>query len=178
MYLCYNIIKKNKEEYMLTVYSHKSSFKKKITVVVIWSVALMLSLLLIKMMFNEGVPFLTKVLPLVLGLFMIAGILLRCKIARGFTLVALYFLALFPLIASFLVEGSYILFVPENDGFFTQAEILATNLLWAMLFIIPIYFFSNNKSMEIFYIQWNPLEHVFFILGGIGLGMLYIYLLL
>jgi hypothetical protein len=163
---------------MLTVYSHKSSFKKKITVVVIWSVALALSFLLIKMMFNEGISFLTKVLPLVLGLFMIAGILLRCKIARGFTLVTLYFLALFPLIANFLSKGSYLLFATQSDGFFTQAEVWATNVLWAIFFIIPIYFFSNNKSMEIFYIQWNPLEHVLFMLGAIGLCVSYIYLLL
>ncbi len=158
---------------MLTIYSHKSPFKKKLTVMVIWAVALALSFLLIKIVTSEGTTFLTKILPLIIGLFMIAGILLRCKIARGFTLVALYFLALFPVIATYLADGAYILFI-ENNALFTDNEVLITNIVWGLLFIIPIYFFSNNQSMEIFYIQSNPKEHIFFILGAVGLIFLYV----
>lgn len=157
---------------MLTVYSQKSSFKKKLTVMVIWFVALVLGFLLIEVIAHEGTGFLTKVLPIIIGLFMIAGILLRCKIARGFTLVALYFLALFPLLTNFLGETSFILF-SVNNAVFSVVEVVATNIVWAALFIIPLYFFSNDKSMEIFYIESNPKEHLFFLLGAIGLIFLY-----
>jgi len=162
---------------MLTVYSQRSSFKKKLTVMVIWLVALALGFLTIEVIVHEGTTLLTKVLPVIIGLFMIAGILLRCKIARGFTLVALYFLALFPLVINFLVERAFILF-SENHSVFTPVEVLATNIIWGLLFIIPIYFFSNNKSMEIFYIESNPKEHILFVLGAVGLIFLYVNLLL
>jgi len=162
---------------MITLYSHKSSFKKKLTVMVIWLVALALGFLLIEVIVHEGTSFLTKVLPLIVGLFMIAGILLRCKIARGFTLVALYFLALFPLLANFLLDSALILF-SANNALFTEVEVFVTNMVWGLLFIIPIYFFSNNKSMEIFYIQSNPKEHFFFLLGAIGLIVLYVQVFL
>jgi len=163
---------------MLTLYSKNSSFKKKLTVIVIWCVALLLSFLLVEIITDEGTSFFTKVLPVIIGLFMIAGILLRCKFARAFTLVALYFLALFPLITNFLVEGSFLLFSANNDALFSQVELLLTNIVWALLFTIPVYFFSNNKSMEIFYIQSNPKEHIFFILGAIGLIYMYAQLFL
>jgi hypothetical protein len=104
---------------------------------------------------------------------MIAGILLRCKFARAFTLVTLYFLALFPLFTNILFNHSFILFSANNSDFFTKAEVFATNIVWGLLFIIPIYFFSNNKSMEIFFIESNPKEHIFFGLGAIGLIFLY-----
>ena len=158
---------------MLTLYSENSSFKKKLTVIGIWLVALALGFLLIQIITHKGTSFLTKILPLIIGLFMIAGILLRCKIARGFTLVALYFLALFPLITSFLIDGSFILFSLDNSTLFTIEEVLATNIVWGLLFSIPLYFFSNNKSMEIFYIESNPKEHIFFVLGAMGLIILY-----
>lgn len=163
---------------MLTVYSTRSSFKKKLTVMIIWLVALALGFILYEVILYEGTTLLTKVLPLVLGLFMIAGILLRCKIARGFTLVSLYFLALFPLITNFLLNRTFILFSDNNDTFFTKIEVLSTNIVWGLLFIIPIYFFSNNKSMEIFYIQSNPKEHILFVLGAVGLIFLYVNLFL
>ena len=161
---------------MLTLYSYSSSFKKKLTVMVIWLVALLLSFVLVEIIVHEGTNFLTKALPMVIGLFMIAGILLRCKFARAFTLVALYFLAIFPLITNFLLDRAFILFSEDDSKVFTVAELLGTNIVWGLLFIIPIYFFSNNKSMEIFYIQSNPKEHIFFVLGAIVLVFAYVKL--
>ena len=161
---------------MLTFYSTRSSFKKKFTVMIIWLVALALGLILYEVILYEGTTLLTKVFPIILGLFMIAGILLRCKIARGFTLVSLYFLALFPLITNFLLNRTFILFSDNSDALFTKIEALLTNIVWGLLFIIPIYFFSNNKSMEIFYIESNPKEHILFVLGAIGLIFLYVNL--
>jgi len=163
---------------MLTVYSNRSSLKKKLTVMVIWLVAIALAYLLFEVMVHEDTSFLTKVLPIIIGLFMIAGILLRCKIARGFTLVALYFLALFPVLTNFLLEGSFMLFSLESSSLFTTQEILMTNIIWGLLYLIPIYFFSNNKSMEIFYIQSNPKEHIFFVISAIALIVVYVKLFL
>ena len=163
---------------MLTLFSKNSSFKKKLTVIVIWFVALLLSFLLVAIITYEGTSFFTKILPIIIGLFMIAGILLRCKFARAFTLVTLYFLALFPLIANFLAGASFLLFSANNNALFSQVELLLPNIVWALLFTIPIYFFSNNKSMEIFYIESNPKEHIFFILGAIGLIYMYAQLFL
>ena len=163
---------------MLTLYSRQSSLKKKFTVMVIWLVALALTFLLVEIIKDEGTTLLTKVLPVIVGSFMIVGILLRCKFARAFTLITLYFLALFPLVINFLHKGSFLLFLANDEALFTIEEVLATNIVWAVLFIIPIYFFSNNKSMEIFYIESNPKEHVFFILVVIGLIVGYAQLFL
>ena len=159
---------------MLTLYSQGSSFKKKATVVVIWLVALALSLLLLEVIRYEGTSLLTKAFPIVVGLFMIAGILLRCKFARAFTLITIYTIAVFPLMANFLVDDSILLFSLDTEAMFTSTEILFTNIMWALLFIVPIYFLSNSKSMDIFFIESNPIEHLFFITVALGLIFTYI----
>lgn len=163
---------------MLTSYSKESSFKKKLTVLVIWLVAIALSFLLLEIINYERMNLLSKILVIGIGLLMIAGILLRCKIARGVTLVTLYFIALFPLITNFLLDRSFMLFSPNNSDFFNEMEVLVTNIGWGLLLIIPIYFFSNNKSMDIFYIEYNPKEHIFFVIGAIGLIFLSVQLFL
>ncbi|CAA6807563.1 MAG: Unknown protein [uncultured Sulfurovum sp.] len=158
---------------MLTLYSEGSSFKKKVTVVVIWLVALALSFLLLELIRYEGSSLLMKAFPSLIGLFMIAGILLRCKFARAFTLITIYIIALFPIVANFLVDGSILLFSMDTEALFTTTEILMTNIIWALLFIVPIYFLSNNKSMDIFFIESNPIEHLFFVAVAIGLIFAY-----
>jgi len=160
---------------MLTLYSRQSDFKKKLTVVIIWLVALSLSYPLMMFMQTPNISLLTKILPVIIGLFMIVGILLRCKIARGFAMVSLYFLALYPLLSNFFLGTSAILFSAETSGLFSSIEAFLTNLVWALLFVIPLYFLSNNKSMEIFYIESNPKEHLFFIGVTVFLIMLYVY---
>lgn len=161
---------------MLTLYSDGSSFKKKITVVAIWLIAFALSFLLMEMIIDEEIPFLIKLLPILIGIFMIAGILLRCKFARAFTLVTLYIIALFPSVANFLSDSSVLLFSVNQEEIFTSMEVIVTNMLWALLFIIPIYFLSNNKSMDIFFIDSNPKEHLFFAAGAIVLIFFYLQL--
>ncbi|CAA6820398.1 MAG: Unknown protein [uncultured Sulfurovum sp.] len=160
---------------MLTVYSDESSFKKKLTVVVIWLIAFVLSFLLFEFIRYEPNSLLNKILPTVIGLFMIAGILLRCKFARAFALITLYGIALFPLVANFLMEESLLLFLADTQGLFSPMEALLTNIVWALLFILPIYFLSNDKSMEIFFIEPHPIEHLFFILVAIGLVYAYFH---
>lgn len=159
---------------MLTLYSTESSFKKKLTVMVIWLIALSLGILLVNIVLDEGVFWLTKLFPLIIGLFMIAGILLRCKIARGFTLLVLYILALFPLMTNMLGNVPFILLSPDNNMLFSSIERVASNVVWGILFVIPIYFLSNNKSMDIFYIESNPKEHIAFALGAIIISMIII----
>jgi len=159
---------------MLTLYSTESSFKKKLTVMVIWLIALSLGILLVNIVLDESVSWLTKLFPLIIGLFMIAGILLRCKIARGFTLLVLYILALFPLMTNMLGNVPFILLSSDNNMLFSSIERVASNVVWGILFVIPIYFLSNNKSMDIFYIESNPKEHIAFALGAIIISMIII----
>ena len=153
----------------------QSDFKKKLTVVIIWLVALSLSYPLMMFMQTPNISLLTKILPVSIGLFMIVGILLRCKIARGFAMVSLYFLALYPLLSNFFLGTSTILFSSETNGLFSVPEAFLTNLVWALLFVVPLYFLSNNKSMDIFYIESNPKEHLFFVGVSVFLIMLYVY---
>ncbi len=168
---------------MLTLYKAKSSFKKKLTVMVIWLTAFLLSIGYIELVLNNEIPFIYKVVPLILGLFMIAGILLRCKIARGLTLLTLYILALYPLIINFMFSLSFpeitmyhIVFLSvDNLGLLSSHEALLTNIIWASALIIPIYFLSNNDSMEIFYIENNPKEHLLYAGVAILLIGLYFY---
>ena len=170
---------------MLTRYSHQSSFKKKLTVVVVWSIAMAFSILYFKFFSYQEIPFIYKLIPLILGLFVIAGILLRCKIARGFTLVALYFMALFPLVFygvfinlfPNITMPTFFIFSAEDITIFSQTELLINYVVWALLFLIPIYFLSNDKAMEIFYIESNPKEHILYVAVAILLIVLYSYYL-
>ena len=162
---------------MLTLYSTKSNFKKKLTVIVIWLVSFALAYLLMVFVQAPNISLIIKILPVIMGLFMIVGILLRCKIARVFTMITLYFLSLYPLLSNFFLGTSSILFSTDNNGLFSFPEALLTNLIWALLFLIPLYFFSNDKSMDIFYIESNPKEHLFFVGVALFLIVLYTYLI-
>jgi cellulose synthase/poly-beta-1,6-N-acetylglucosamine synthase-like glycosyltransferase len=163
---------------MITIYTNDNSFKRKLTVVAIWFIAIALTILLVEMVLHHNSPLLMKIIPIMFGLFMVAGILLRCKIARGMTLIVLYALALFPLISNFVTDSSFMMLSAGGNELFTSLEILVTNIIWALLFLIPIYFLSNNKSMEIFFIHHNPIEHLFFLVGGVLLVFAYIKLFL
>ena len=168
---------------MLTLYSARSSFLKKTTVIVIWLIALFFSIYLMKFLVDDELSWGIKILPAIIGLFMIAGILLRCKIARGFTILTLYIVALFPLIFNLFIG----MFIPElnhsplllytflEDNIFSDIEIFITNFIWALLFIIPLYFLSNDESMELFYIESNPLEHFYYLIVAIILSVAYTY---
>lgn len=161
---------------MLTIYTNDSSFKRKLTVVAIWFIAVALTILLVEMALHHESPLLVKVIPIMFGVFMIAGILLRCKIARGMTLILIYALALFPLISNFITGSSFMMLSANGNELFSASEILVTNIIWALLFLIPIYFLSNNKAMEIFFIRYNPIEHLFFLITGVLLVFGYIKL--
>ena len=166
---------------MLTIYSRQSSFKKKLTVVVVWLIAMAFSILYFQFINYNELSFIYKLLPLIIGLFMIAGILLRCKFARGFTLIALYFMALFPLIFyiatiylfSDVAMPQFFIFSAEDITLFSQLELLINYTVWASLFIIPIYFLSNEKAMEIFYIESNPKEHLLY--AGVAILLIILY---
>ncbi len=168
---------------MLTLYSHKSSFKKKLTVVAIWLIAIVFSILYFQFINYKEINFVYKLIPLILGLFMIAGILLRCKIARAFTLIALYFMALFPMVFYMLIMNifsditmpNFFIFSANDITLFSQYELLINYTVWALIFIIPIYFLSNEKAMEIFYIESNPKEHILYATIAIVLIFLYSY---
>ncbi len=166
---------------MLTLYSQNSSFKKKLTVVVVWLIAMAFSMLYFQFFNYTKLSFLYKLVPLILGLFVIAGILLRCKIARGFTLIALYFIALFPLIFYTLVMHlfpnvtmpNFFIFSLNDLTLFSHIELLVNYSVWALLFLVPIYFLSNDAAIDIFYIESNPKEHILY--AGIAILFIILY---
>ncbi len=168
---------------MLTKYSYRSSFKKKITVVAIWLIAFALGTFCFQLAIDEQIAFIVKIIFLILGLFMIAGILLRCKIARGFTLITLYFIAFYPLISKILIgilapdiTINGILFFETSDmSLFSDMEVFLTNLFWASLVVIPVYFLSNEKAMDIFFIDTKVTEHIIYSLIAVGLIVAYVY---
>jgi len=144
---------------MLTKYHPRSSFKKKFTVVFIWLTALALTLLLIKTLREIEINFLWLTAPTLMALLVIAGILLRCKIARLFTLLTLYSLLLAPFVALGLLQESL------------SMDIL---FLYPLLFMLIMYVFSNQKAMDLFYIESKPFEHILLIILAVTINLLYI----
>jgi len=143
---------------MLTKYHPRSSFKKKFTVVVIWLTALLMTFLLVKTVREIDINFLWLIAPILMALVVIAGILLRCKIARWFTLLTLYALLFTPFIALILLQES----------------LSITILLgYPLLFILTIYVFSNQKAMDLFYIESKPFEHLPLVFLAVAINVIY-----
>lgn len=139
---------------MLTKFSEDSSLKTKFTVVVIWLMALIMSYGVIQFVIHSALSIWLLILPIILATFVIAGILLRCKIARWFTLLGVYIFIFFPF---------SVLFIPQQDGV-VDSEMLITRIVtYLFLGLIAIYTLSNEKAMDIFYIKSNPKEHLIFI---------------
>ena len=145
---------------MLTKFHSQSSFKKKFTVVVIWLVALAMMVAMVKFIIETEINLLWLTPLIVLELFAISGIILRCKIARWFTLLTVYSLFFFPLVNSLML-----------------AEVLPilTMLIYLILLTITLYAFSNKKAMELFYIESHPSEHLPLILLALTINTVYIY---
>jgi hypothetical protein len=144
---------------MLTVYHQQSSFKKKFSVVIIWILAAVMLSALIYFLKHTELSMAVVALPAFIGLVVIAAILLRCKVGRAFTLVGIYTMMLFPFLS--LITGSGVINL-------TQA---IYSVLFGLLFI---YVLSNEKAMDIYYIESNPKEHLFYLLIAVGLLALYV----
>jgi hypothetical protein len=144
---------------MLTVYHQQSSFKKKFSVVIIWILAAVMLSALIYFLKHTELSMAVVALPAFIGLVGIAAILLRCKVGRAFTLVGIYTMMLFPFLS--LITGSGVINL-------TQA---IYSVLFGLLFI---YVLSNEKAMDIYYIESNPKEHLFYLLIAVGLLALYV----
>jgi len=145
---------------MITRYYSKSSFKKKFTVVTIWIIALVMMLTLVNFIVNTEINFLWLIPIIGIGLFTISGILLRCKIARWFTLLSIYTFVFSPLV-NYIMIGDV---VP-----------LGSIVLYLSVMLISIYVFSNKKAMELFYIESNPSEHLPLILLALTINTVYTY---
>jgi len=147
---------------MLTKFHKHSSFKKKFTVVTIWIIALVMMSAMIKFVISTQINFLWLLIPVIIGLFVISGIILRCKIARWFTLLAMYVFVLLPLV-NYLMLG----------------ETISTELIviYVAIALVSIYVFSNKKAMDIFYIESNPHEHIPLILFALSISGVYIFLM-
>ena len=90
--------KETRKNIMLTKFHSQSSFKKKFTVVVIWIIALVMMISMFKFIVHTEMNLLWLTPLALAGLFVISGILLRCKIARWFTLLSMYTFVFSPLV--------------------------------------------------------------------------------
>jgi len=147
---------------MLTKFHKHSSFKKKFTVVTIWIIALIMMSAMIKFLILTQIKFLWLLVPVIIGLFVISGIVLRCKIARWFTLLAIYILVLLPIV-NYVMLGETISIVMIG--------------MYLTITLISIYVFSNEKAMDIFYIESNPNEHIPLILFALSIAGIYVFLM-
>jgi uncharacterized membrane protein len=137
---------------MLTIYNRNSSLKKKFSVVVIWLVAIAMFYSLVNFLMHTDISLGLLFVPALVGFVVISAILLRCKIGRGFTLFGIYILMLFPFLSA-LISNTPIIDINRV-------------LLLVVLGLLAIYAFSNEKAMDLFYIESNPKEHIFYALGA------------
>jgi len=145
---------------MITRYYSKSSFKKKFTVIIIWITALVMMGMLVKFIVHTKINFLWLIPIIGIGLFTISGILLRCKIARWFTLLSIYTFVFSPLL-NYIMIGELLT--------------LSYIVFYLSIMLISIYIFSNKKAMELFYIESNPSEHLPLILLALTINTVYTY---
>jgi hypothetical protein len=145
---------------MLTSFYKKSSFKKKFTVVTIWMIALVMMVALIKFIISTKIDLVWLLVPVLMALFVISGIVLRCKIARWFTLLSIYVFVSLPLV-------KYLMLGEISSIFMIGGYVLIT--------LISIYVFSNKKAMDIFYIESNPNEHIPLILFALSISGVYVF---
>ncbi len=143
---------------MLTKFNRNSSFKKKFTVVVIWLIAIAMCYMLVNFLIKTDISLGILLIPALIGFIVIAAILLRCKIGRGFTLLGVHIVMLLPFVSS-LIEKT-----PLN------IEVALFSVLFGLL---AIYVFSNEKAMDLYYIESNPKEHIFYFLGALLLTVAY-----
>jgi len=144
---------------MLTICHQNSSFKKKFSVVVIWFIAIAMFYSLVNFLIKTDISLVLLFIPAFVAFIVIAAILLRCKIGRGFTLLGVYIVMLLPFISALI----------EN----TPIDIKVA--LFSVLFgLLAIYVFSNEKAMDLYYIESNPKEHIFYALGATLLLVAYL----
>ena len=153
---------------MLTKFDTIDTFKMKLTVIMIWLIAIAISLGIYFVLQDKNIEFLVRVtVGTVVAISMIA-ILLRCKVGRWFTLLGVYVFILFPIMSSLVP-----IFLLPNQ------EVVPIDMMHALIHFlvggIVVYFMSNKESMEIFYIQYNFFEHLLFIFLGTVLIALDIY---
>jgi len=144
---------------MLTKFHPQSSFKKKFTVIVIWLIALGMLSFMINFIQKTEIKFIWLILPLLVGIFTISGILLRCKIARWFTLLMMYITLFIPLL-SYIITG--------------QTLAIEKIMLYVLGALLMVYVLGNEKAMDLFYIESNPSEHLVLILLALTSNMVYI----
>ena len=146
---------------MLTKFHPQSSFKKKFTVIIIWLIALGLLSFMINFTIKTEIHFTWLILPIIIGVLVVAGILLRCKIARWFTLLIMYIILFVPLL-SFIIMG--------------KVFPLEMIILYVISALLVTYTLGNEKAMDLFYIESNPSEHLVLILLALTSNMVYLSL--
>ena len=158
---------------MLTKFDSIDTLKMKFTVIMIWIIAIAISLGIFFLLRESNTAFWIRATVGTITAFSILAILLRCKVGRWFTLLGVYTFILFPIMISLIP----IFLLPEKE---VIPIVMEHALIHFLIGGIIVYFMSNKEAMEIFYIQANFFEHLLFIILGtviIGLDIYYFKIL-
>jgi hypothetical protein len=153
---------------MLTKFDSFDTLKMKFTVIMIWFIAIIISLGMFFLLKERAVDVWIRIGIGTVVAFSLLAIVLRCKVGRWFTLLGVYTYLLFPIMISLIP----IFLLPDRAVIPIDMEQALIHLLIGGMII---YFMSNKESMEIFYIHFNLFEHLFFIFLGTVLIALDIY---
>jgi len=154
---------------MLTSFESMDTLKMKFTVVMIWVIAISISVgmfFVLKEM--SSMPLWVHLLMVIVVSLSIIAILLRCKVGRWFVLLGLYTFMFTPIMISLVP----IFLLPEQAVIPIDMEHALIHLVVGG---IAVYFMSNRESLEIFYRQSNFFEPVIFMILATATISLYIY---
>jgi len=153
---------------MLTSFDSMDTLKMKFTVVMIWVIAISISIGMFFLLKEISMPLWVRVLMVIIVSLSIIAILLRCKVGRWFVLLGLYTFIFTPIMISLVP----IFLLPEQ-------EVIPIDMEHALIHFIvggiAVYFMSNRESLEIFYRQSNFFEPVIFMILATATISLYIY---
>jgi len=154
---------------MLTSFDSMDTFKMKFTVIMIWVIAISISIGMFFVLKEIiSMPLWVSVLMVIVASLSILAILLRCKVGRWFVLLGLYTFILTPIMISLIP----IFLFPEQ-------AVVPINMKHALIHFVvggvAVYFMSNRESLEIFYRQSNFFEPLIFTFLATAIISLYIY---
>lgn len=155
---------------MLTKFDSMDTLKMKFTVVMIWIIAIAISIGMFFLLKENSGPLWTRIVIGTISVLSIVAILLRCKVGRWFVLLGIYTFIFAPIMLSLIP----IFLLPEQAVIPIDME---HALIHLVLGGVAVYFMSNTESLEIFYRQSNFFEPVVFTVLAITIIAFYIYFL-
>ena len=153
---------------MLTNFDSMDTLKMKFTVVMVWVIAISISIGIFFLIKEISMPLWASVLTVIVSSLSIIAILLRCKVGRWFVLLGLYTFIFTPIMISLIP----IFLLPEQ-------AVVPIDMKYALIHVVvggvAVYFMSNRESLEIFYRQSNFFEPLIFTFLATAIISLYIY---